>query len=150
MHIARSTSTVQQIKTKKALYNIPPKTTVYVSAACTHVNPSIWGSDALLFRPSRWIDSSSDPPSIITPQPYSFLPWSGGSRICPGMKMAQVEFVAAMTTIFSSYEVSPRVRKGETLELATDRLKEIVADSQSQVTLQIKRPDDVKLQWKRL
>ena len=66
------------------------------------------------------------------------------------MKMAQVEFVAAMTTIVSSYEVSPRVRKGETLELARDRLKEIVADSQSQVTLQIKRPDDVKLQWKRL
>ena len=112
-----------------------------------HVNPSIWGSDALEFRPSRWL---LDDGSFYQPPRSSFLPWSGGPRNCPGQKMAEVEFVAVVMTIFRSYKLSPVIGEGKTMELAKEKLKDLMADSQPIVTLQMNKPRDVKLKWERL
>jgi len=63
--------------------------------------------------------------------------------------MAEVEFVAVMMTIFSSYKVTPVIEPGETIDVAREKLKGVMADSQPQVTLQMNRPRDVKLRWER-
>ncbi len=63
--------------------------------------------------------------------------------------MAEVEFVAVVMSIFSSYKVTPIVERGETIEMAREPLKNVMADSQTIVTLQMKRPKDVKLKWER-
>ncbi len=63
--------------------------------------------------------------------------------------MAEVEFVAVMMTIFRSYKLTPVVEKGETVEVARERLKGLMADSQPRVTLQMNKPRDVKLRWEK-
>lgn len=61
--------------------------------------------------------------------------------------MAQVEFVAVMMTIFRFHKVRPVPRDGETMEMAREKLKGVMADSQPLITLQMKRPRDVVLRW---
>ena len=61
--------------------------------------------------------------------------------------MSQVEFVSVMATIFKYYTVEPIVEKGETLDMAKEKLAGVMADSQPRLTLQVNRPQDVKLRW---
>ena len=63
--------------------------------------------------------------------------------------MAEVEFVAVLATIFSSWKMSAVVEENETVEMAQARLEAVMADSQPRVTLQVNRPQDVKLRWER-
>lgn len=146
-HISRETRATQvQITANSKDYTVPTNSTVYISAACLHVNPAVWGPDALSFRPTRWL---SDDGSIMQPPRSSFIPWSAGPRVCPGRKMAEVEFVAVMMTIFRSYSMTPVVEPGETLEMARESLKAVMADSQPRLTLQMNKPRDVTLRWEK-
>jgi cytochrome P450 len=61
---------------------IPGGSTVIYSAYVTHRLPEVWG-DPLAFRPSRWADGE--------PEPYSFVPFGGGSRRCIGFALATLE-----------------------------------------------------------
>ena len=61
--------------------------------------------------------------------------------------MSQVEFVSVMATIFKYYTVEPIVEKGETLDMAKEKLAGVMVDSQPRLTLQVNRPQDVKLRW---
>ena len=134
-------------------YRIPPETMVYISVAIIHVDRQIWGSDALDFRPDRWLNTkiageeSEGADDFLVPAKGTFLPWSAGPRSCPGMKMAQVEFVAVMATVFRRHRVDVVIEKGEDVEMARERLKGVLADSQPRITLQMNRPREVKLRW---
>ena len=133
------------------IHTIPAGTLMLASISMTQVNPTVWGSDALEFRPSRWLSTDSSKNgelSLIEPPKGSFLPWSGGHRYCPGMKMSQVEFVSVFSALFKRSRVEPAPRVGETFEHARERLKGIMADSQPLITLQMKRPSEVGLKWK--
>jgi len=112
-----------------------------------HSNPDIWGSDVSEFKPSRWID---DLGKLITPAKGTFLPWSGGPRVCPGMRMAQVEFVATFSTLFHSARCEPLRTEQETDKEARERLVQIMDDSVSKLTLQVRDPAAVKLKWTRI
>jgi hypothetical protein len=63
------------------------------------------------------------------------------------MKMAQVEFLAVMLTLFRKARVSPVTGGAETMETARERLKGLMKDSQPRITLQMNRPKDVVLRW---
>lgn len=63
--------------------------------------------------------------------------------------MAEVEFVAVMMTIFTSYKVKPVVKQGETMEMARQNLLDLMADSQPRTTVQMNRPDDLRLRWEK-
>jgi cytochrome P450 len=119
---------------------------VFISSQSIHLDPSIWGSDVAEFKPTRWLDSTGN---IITPAKGTFLPWSGGPRVCPGMKFSQVEFVAVFATLFRSAKCSPLRRDGETSEQTRNRMKDIMANSVSKLTLQVKDPKEVILKWVR-
>jgi cytochrome P450 len=121
--------------------------TVYVSSQSLHFSPSIWGADVAEFRPSRWIDPKTG--SLITPPKGSFLPWSGGPRVCPGMKMAQVEFVATLATLFKNARCEALRVGDETQEDVTKRLRKLVENSQPRLSLQMMEPKEVKLRWVR-
>lgn len=84
---------------------------------------------------------------MYEPSLGEFLPFSTGPRSCPGMKMAQVEFVAVIQAIFSKWRVEIVQKAGETKEAAREKLMDIVADSSPKLTLQIDRPQDVALRW---
>jgi cytochrome P450 len=118
---------------------------VFVSQQSIHSNPNIWGADVEKFKPTRWLDNSGN---IITPPKGTFIPWSGGPRVCPGMKMSQVEFVAAMAVLFRSGRCEPVTEGDMSLEQSRKTLHGVLyRDSISKVTLQVKHPTKVKLAW---
>ncbi|KLJ12860.1 hypothetical protein EMPG_09453 [Blastomyces silverae] len=124
---------------------LTPPMEVMVCQLIMQLDPAIWGADASEFRPSRWIDDSGQ---LLAPPKGSYLPWSSGPRICPGLKMSQVEFVATMATIFRSARCDPLPIAGiEKPEALRQRLQQLTQDSISKVTIQIRNPGDVELQW---
>jgi cytochrome P450 len=148
MHTARSTKVPQVLKKGSATYVVPADALVYINNSALHTNPEIWGADSLAFRPTRWLSQESMSDGVLVTMPRGqFIPWSGGPRICPGQKMSQVEFVAVITAIFRRYRVAPILEKGETREDAKERLRQVIMDSQPRLTLQMNKPQDVKLKW---
>ncbi|OJD25567.1 hypothetical protein ACJ73_03064 [Blastomyces percursus] len=118
---------------------------VMVCQLSMHLDPAIWGADASEFRPSRCIDTSGE---LFVPPKGSYLPWSSGPRICPGLKMSQVKFVAVMAAIFRSARCEPLPTAGiEKPEALRRRLRRLTRDSVSKLTLQLRNAGDVKLQW---
>jgi cytochrome P450 len=118
---------------------------VFVCAQIMHHDTNIWGADAAEFNPKRWFDGNNQ---LIKPPKDTFLPWSSGPRVCPGMKMSQVEFVATMATLFrhAKCEVLP-LTIDEKPEEGRKRLVDMMEDSISKLTLQVKDGKEVKLRW---
>jgi cytochrome P450 len=119
IHIAKTTRAPQTITVSHGTYWIPANTSIYINNVALHLKPEVWrdlnqhsenenaplagpspfesqdgNGDETRFRPTRWIDRETQ--TIWQPPRGAFLPWSTGPRVCPGQKMAQVEF----TTIF--------------------------------------------------
>ncbi|KUL83713.1 hypothetical protein ZTR_07518 [Talaromyces verruculosus] len=144
--------------------HIPPNTYVLPNFIASHTLPEFWGDDHLDWNPSRWIESastslernlsdkhvSSKPggEEIRTPPKGkdTYFPWSGGGRVCPGKKFSQVEFVAAISVLLWEYviEVVPRPGR-ETVQQARQRCLDVIQDSESFFTLQMKNPTSVRL-----
>ncbi|KAF1982728.1 cytochrome P450 monooxygenase-like protein [Aulographum hederae CBS 113979] len=145
---------------------IPPNTLVAPNVMASHTLPAHWGPDHMVFRPARWIQPLSTPvsekldatnantpaapqpraPETMLPPPggvETFIAWSDGARVCPGKKFSQVEFVAVMATVFRKWRIEVVRKGGESAEMARERALEIVKDSQTAVTLTIKRPQEV-------
>lgn len=129
---------------------------VFVSQQLIHVNTHIWGADAAEFKPKRWItqpeksETADGTDQLLKPSNYKdiFLPWSSGPRICPGMKMSQVEFVATIATLFRHARCEPLPVLGmKDPEELRERLRKIMDDSMNQLTLTVKNPQDVQLRW---
>ena len=117
--------------------------------------PKYWGPDPLAFRPARWLTgdlaatSTASTPlpakgeteRLIEPARGTFLPWSAGPRFCPGLKMAQVEFVGVIREMFGKSRVEVVPRAGETADGARARLQGAVRDSSPMLTIQMNRPE---------
>ncbi|MCJ1289405.1 hypothetical protein MMC34_000937 [Xylographa carneopallida] len=144
-------------------YLIPPQTLVVPSLMALHTHPRYWGHDSLVWRPSRWIVTSSrkgpdlrndsktafEEEELLVPIKGSYIPWSEGAANCPGKKFAQVEFVAAMTSLFKDHRVQPLTKRGETLEQARRPVLDVVADSAVNLLLEMQDPGSVALRWTR-
>ena len=144
VHIARMNTTPQMLQTARGPRLIPANTQCYINSQALQTNPATWGPDVNEFKPTRWLDAKGD---LITPAKGTFLPWSGGPRVCPGMKMAQVEFVGVLTTLLSSARLEVVQAAGESKEVAQSRLWDLMQDSQSRLTLQMNRPKEVRLRF---
>lgn len=81
---------------------IPKNSLVTTSFYALHRRRDIFGPDADTFRPERWgIESGFRPP------PWSYLPFGGGPRVCPGQQLALTEVaytVVCMLRAFHSVE----------------------------------------------
>ncbi|KAH8664527.1 cytochrome P450 [Xylariales sp. PMI_506] len=112
-------------------------------------DPQTWGADYAIFRPSRWItpESTLGDSHLITPPKGSYVPWGAGPRICPGMKMSQVEFTAVVATVFRKCRVEPSVKPGETPQDARENLLRVADDSVQKISMQMVNPDQVVLKW---
>ncbi|PSS02162.1 cytochrome P450 [Coniella lustricola] len=86
--------------------------------------------------------------SLIAPVSGTFLPWTGGPRVCPGKKFSQVEFTSAMLRFFKG---GARVRvvqeDRETEGEARARASRIVHDPLVSITLRMKNAEKIGLQW---
>lgn len=141
---------------------IPPKTLVFLNSFAIHKMPRYWGTDSLVWRPSRWILSPAisnkgdtnrnnhdglDAESILEPRKGIFMPWSDGPRACPGKKFSQVEFVAVIITLLRDHRVRPTVMGEEKEEDARQRILDVVEDSGVHFTLQMRHPTRAMVSW---
>lgn len=87
---------------------------------------------------------------MITPVKGSFIAWSEGIRNCPGKKFSQVEFVAAMATLFREWRVDPVPEPSESIGMARERVMATVENETGQVLLlQLLHPEKAVLTWSR-
>ena len=155
IHIFKCTNGTQTIQSSRGSFDLPHNTTVYVNGVGLHIQPTLWRNlnlaekeeasedDELQFRPTRWINQSDEGQHIFQPPKGSYVPWSAGPRVCPGQKMAQVEFTAIFLTMFRHHRIEAvplkKGRKGmlETRPELEHRLDERMKDSMSILTLQM-------------
>lgn len=60
---------------------------IYICQWLVHRNPAVWGSDALVFNPDRWLDEKY----ISNLPPGAWRPFERGPRNCIGQELAMTE-----------------------------------------------------------
>ncbi|KAI0741701.1 cytochrome P450 monooxygenase pc-3 [Daedaleopsis nitida] len=91
--------------TGKPIY-IPPKTRLIYCAMNMQRDPAYWGPTAEEFDPDRFLDERVG--KYLVANPYIFLPFNGGPRICLGQQFAYNEmsfFMIRLMQNFSSMEL---------------------------------------------
>ncbi|KAF4600440.1 hypothetical protein EYR38_005067 [Pleurotus pulmonarius] len=91
-------------------FYIPPLTKATYSVFLMHRRTDLWGPDALVFDPDRFLD---DRVKYITKNPFIFLPFNGGPRICLGQQFAYHEssfFLIRLLQRFSDFKMAPDVQ----------------------------------------
>ncbi|KAJ7123182.1 cytochrome P450 [Mycena epipterygia] len=91
----------------KPLY-VPAKTLCRYSVFLMHRRTDLWGPDALKFDPDRFLDERVR--KYLTPNPFIFLPFNAGPRICLGQQFAYHEasfFLIRLLQNFSAVSLAP-------------------------------------------
>ncbi|KAI9066435.1 cytochrome P450 monooxygenase pc-2 [Trametes sanguinea] len=85
---------------------VPAKTAIAYSVFLMHRRKDYWGPDALLFDPDRWLDERLN--KYFTANPFIFVPFNAGPRICLGQQFAYNEmsfFLIRLLQNFSKIEL---------------------------------------------
>ncbi|KAJ6468900.1 cytochrome P450 monooxygenase pc-2 [Mycena sanguinolenta] len=91
----------------KPLY-VTPNTRIRYSVFLMHRRTDLWGPDALKFDPDRFLDERVK--KYLTPNPFIFLPFNAGPRICLGQQFAYNEvsfFLVRLLQTFSAFTLAP-------------------------------------------
>lgn len=79
----------------------PPGTEVGVNAWVIHNNKSIFGSDAHVFRPERWLTENKEERSVLD---RNFLAFGNGPRTCIGKNISLLEMSKVVPQIVRKYD----------------------------------------------
>ncbi|KXN88518.1 Cytochrome P450 3A5 [Leucoagaricus sp. SymC.cos] len=84
---------------------VPSGTNIIISVLGSNTNPDLWGTDALEWKPERWL---SPLPNAVaeahTPGIYSHLmTFLGGGRACIGFKFSQLEMKVVLSVLLSNF-----------------------------------------------
>ncbi|KAG9126839.1 hypothetical protein FRC07_001740 [Ceratobasidium sp. 392] len=99
----------------KTIY-VPAGTNTSYSVIHMHRRKDLWGPDADEFDPDRWIDERLK--KYVTPNPFIFLPFNAGPRICLGQQFAYNEssfFLVRLLQRVESIELAPEAHAEGTL-----------------------------------
>ncbi|KAF8893048.1 cytochrome P450 [Infundibulicybe gibba] len=102
----QSTVLPSAVPGQRPLY-VPAHTEVLYSVMLMHRRKDLWGPDALTFDPDRFIDARLG--KYLTPNPFIFLPFNAGPRICLGQQFAYHEvsfFLVRMLQQFSRFSLA--------------------------------------------
>ncbi|KAF4609531.1 hypothetical protein D9613_012249 [Agrocybe pediades] len=90
---------------KKPIF-VPKNTECVYSVLNMQRRTDLWGPDALVFDPDRFIDERLH--KYLTPNPFIFCPFNAGPRICLGQQFAYHEasyYLIRLLQKFSSFEL---------------------------------------------
>ncbi|KAL4249120.1 cytochrome P450 family protein [Abortiporus biennis] len=96
--------------TQKPFY-VPAGTSVTYSPIVMHRNKRLWGPDAEEFDPDRFLDERLH--KYLVPNPFIFLPFNGGPRICLGQQFAYNEisfFIIRLLQNFTDIELDSQAQ----------------------------------------
>ncbi|KAF3000205.1 hypothetical protein E8E13_006940 [Curvularia kusanoi] len=79
----------------------PPGTEVGVNAWVIHNNKSIFGPDAHVFRPERWLTDSKEERAVLD---RNFLAFGNGPRTCIGKNISLMEMSKVIPQIVRKYD----------------------------------------------
>ncbi|KAJ7066916.1 cytochrome P450 [Mycena amicta] len=85
---------------------VPAGTRCMYSVLLLHRLPELWGPDAEEFDPDRFLDERMQ--KYVVPNPWIFLPFNGGPRICLGQLFAynQMSFLLTrLLQVYTSFEL---------------------------------------------
>lgn len=86
---------------------IPQDYTVTVNIGLVHENEAVF-RDAGVFDPDRFLGSA--------PETYSWVPFGGGSRRCPGAAFANLEMLTVLGTILREFTLVPTASPDEPIK----------------------------------
>jgi len=95
---------------------IPAGSRVPYSVLLMQRHPDYWGPDSLVFDPDRWLDERLK--QYLIPNPFIFLPFNAGPRICLGQQFAYFEtsyFLVRMLQKYDHIELAPECQHPDTL-----------------------------------
>ncbi|KAJ7106613.1 cytochrome P450 [Mycena epipterygia] len=87
---------------------VPAGTRTPFATIIMHRRKDLWGPDALEFDPDRFLDERLH--KYLTPNPFIFLPFNAGPRICLGQQFAYHEasfFLVRLLQMFSAITLAP-------------------------------------------
>lgn len=74
---------------------------VGVNTWVAHHNKSIFGKDAHIFRPERWLEADED--QLSSMERY-FIPFGSGARTCLGKNISMLEMSKAIPVLLMNFE----------------------------------------------
>lgn len=84
---------------------IPPGTTVGCNPVSLHRSQDIFGDDADVYRPERWLGGGEgDEENIRAMERYNLI-WGGGARTCPGRHLAEMLVSKIVPALVANFEV---------------------------------------------
>ncbi|KAI5117814.1 hypothetical protein M0805_004944 [Coniferiporia weirii] len=81
---------------------VPPRTGLSYSVFMMHRRTDLWGPDAHEFDPDRFLDERLH--KYLTPNPFIFLPFNAGPRICLGQQFAYNETSFMLVRLLQSFD----------------------------------------------
>lgn len=81
---------------------IPPGTTVGCNPVSLHRSRDIFGEDAGVFRPERWLGDDEEKTRAM--ERYNLI-WGGGARTCPGRQLAEMLVSKIVPAVVGNFEV---------------------------------------------
>lgn len=87
----------------------PEGTVLGINSWTAHYNTSVFGQDAPIFRPERWIDSS---PDRLKEMDNYYMPFGLGSRTCMGRHISELEMYKLIPRLVRDFDFELE-RKGE-------------------------------------
>ncbi|KAJ7152026.1 cytochrome P450 [Mycena filopes] len=87
---------------------VPKGTIVFLGIAGANRLPSVWGLDAMEWKPERWLTVQNAESSGRLPGIYSgMMSFLGGKRSCIGYRFAQLEIKILLISLISRFEMLP-------------------------------------------
>jgi len=77
---------------------VPTGCFVQISAWAQGRSVEIWGQDAAIFRPERWLERGSKPSS------FEFIAFNAGLRECLGKRLAELEMAVLVATLIRDFD----------------------------------------------
>ncbi|KAL5522174.1 hypothetical protein ACEPAF_2031 [Sanghuangporus sanghuang] len=96
------------VPTPKEPLHMPGSTPIMYMPMLMQRNPDLWGPDADVFDPDRFLDPART--AILTSNPMMFTPFSAGPRICLGQNFAYNEasfFLVRLLQQFDTFTLAP-------------------------------------------